>query len=79
MFNSKFSLKQIRGYFGEKIALYFYFLHCYTRWLIIPALLGLIVFIARMMPLDAEYEDDISAIYCIGIVIWGTVFMEYWK
>ncbi|XP_048580920.1 anoctamin-7 isoform X2 [Nematostella vectensis] len=38
-------LDHIRWYFGEKIAIYFAWLGQYTAWLIMPSVVGLIVFI----------------------------------
>ena len=35
----------IRQYFGEKLALYFSWLGFYTTWLVLPSIVGLIVFI----------------------------------
>jgi hypothetical protein len=40
--------RQIRNYFGEKVALYFAWLEFYTRSLRIPALLGMVTFAAEV-------------------------------
>jgi hypothetical protein len=37
-------LDDIAQYFGEGVAFYFAFVEFYTRWLVLPALLGSLVF-----------------------------------
>jgi anoctamin-7 len=38
-------IDHIREYFGEKIAIYFIWLGSYTIWLLLPAIVGLVVFL----------------------------------
>lgn len=80
MFSFDLPLSYIRSYFGEKIALYFSFLNFYTKWLIYATILGTITQVSRWFAtIHDEFYDDISAFYCIGIVIWATLFIEFWK
>eukprot|EP00055_Hartaetosiga_balthica_P000497 m.136725 g.136725 ORF g.136725 m.136725 type:complete len:948 (+) comp10869_c0_seq1:30-2873(+) len=39
-------MNKIRGYFGERTSFYFLWLGFYTRWLIAPAIAGLVIFIS---------------------------------
>lgn len=41
-------LDKICDYFGEKIGLYFAWLGCYTEWLIVPSIVGILVFIFNL-------------------------------
>ncbi|KAJ7753904.1 calcium-activated chloride channel-domain-containing protein [Mycena maculata] len=66
------SVKQehLREQFGDSVALYFLFLHCYTRALVFPAVLGVLFFF-----LGSPY----SPTYSILIVFWSVVFVEWWR
>lgn len=43
-----------RDYFGEKVALYFAWLGCYTYMLLPAALMGLVVFLLGFMHFEAS-------------------------
>ncbi|KAM6977247.1 anoctamin-7 [Aplochiton taeniatus] len=47
-------LDHIRGYFGEKIALYFAWLGFYTAWLLPVALVGTFVFVSGIMSMSSN-------------------------
>ena len=74
-FSSKSNLEDIKKYFGESVALYFSFLEYYTRYLIPPAIFGLLH--SFMFVWDSTDNDNI--IFAIMNVIWATVFLELWK
>eukprot|EP00743_Colponemidia_sp_Colp-15_P004257 GILK01004593.1.p1 GENE.GILK01004593.1~~GILK01004593.1.p1 ORF type:complete len:1141 (+),score=244.57 GILK01004593.1:62-3484(+) len=73
-------LHKIRSYFGEKIALYFAFLSFYTVWLVVPGILGVIVFIIqRSADSSTTVVKVFDAILCLCIAVWVTVLLEFWK
>ncbi|XP_068607157.1 anoctamin-7 [Brachionichthys hirsutus] len=47
-------LDHIRGYFGEKVALYFAWLGFYTAWLLPAAVVGTLVFVSGVMSMDTN-------------------------
>jgi len=68
--------KEIRDYFGEKIALYTVFASFYTGKLMFLAPLGIIAMISQAV----DGEDTImTPIYAFVVAIWATLFLEYWK
>lgn len=80
LINQKIPLNKIRGYFGEKIALYFEFLRFYQVALIIPSIIGFVVFIVqRTLPAQDTTLLALNVIYSIIMSIWATVFLEMWK
>lgn len=80
LINQKIPLNKIRNYFGEKIALYFEFLRYFQVSLLVPGIVGLVVFIIQKI-----YDDQdpivlsLNAIYSVFITIWATVYLEGWK
>ncbi|CAF0826099.1 unnamed protein product [Didymodactylos carnosus] len=66
-------IRQVRDYFGENVAFYFAFLEYYTKSLVVPAIIGIIV---RFFPC-ADFLK--YSFYCIFNVFWWTIFMERWK
>ncbi|KAJ5537639.1 hypothetical protein N7494_007118 [Penicillium frequentans] len=63
-------LDTIRALFGEKVAFYYAFIHCYSLFLIVPAVLGIIGWL---------YLGPYSIVYGSALCIWCVVFVEYWK
>ncbi|KAH9479820.1 hypothetical protein JR316_0008415 [Psilocybe cubensis] len=63
-------LERIRDQFGDALAFYFAFLSSYTKFLVVPAILGL--FAHFMLP---PYSPYYSVILCL----WSIVFVEWWR
>lgn len=75
----KVPVNDIKNYYGEKVALYFWFLYTYTRWLGCLGLLGLIVTIIGYHELENSHRNYLHTAFCIITVVWSTAFMESWK
>eukprot|EP00457_Paulinella_chromatophora_P000985 gb/GEZN01000987.1/.p1 GENE.gb/GEZN01000987.1/~~gb/GEZN01000987.1/.p1 ORF type:complete len:903 (+),score=148.12 gb/GEZN01000987.1/:28-2736(+) len=71
-------LSDVRNYYGEKVGMYFAFLEFYTKWLLIPALCGIIVFCQQ---LAHQMRVDVSILPFAGffVALWAALFLEYWK
>ncbi|KAJ5101337.1 hypothetical protein NUU61_003559 [Penicillium alfredii] len=63
-------LDTIRALFGEKVAFYYAFIHCYSLFLVVPAALGIVGWL---------YLGPYSITYGALLCIWCIVFVEYWK
>ena len=68
-------LENVRQYFGEKITLYFGFMGWYTSCLMVPSILGMIVFCLQFVGLRSNL---ILAIYGMGLQVWGFAFLFLW-
>ncbi|KAJ5513854.1 hypothetical protein N7463_003406 [Penicillium fimorum] len=63
-------LDAIRALFGEKVAFYYAFIHCYSLFLVVPAGLGILGWL---------YLGPYSIVYGTALCAWCIVFVEYWK
>ena len=70
-------LERINSYYGSKIALYFGWLDFYTQSLRGPAAVGVLLFLHQYM--IGSVDSVWVPVYCIGICLWGTYFLEFWK
>ena len=71
--------KTIKDYYGENIAVYFEWLNYYLRWLMLPAIVSLLFFLAsQLLGLDLK-KNYLYGVYAFGITIWGPLFCKYWK
>lgn len=53
-------LDHVREYFGEKIGIYFGWLGQYTAWLIMPSIVGLLVFLYGYLTLDSDVNTALE-------------------
>ena len=81
-------LNFINEYYGSQFAMYFAWLVHYTGMLIIPSIIGIILFIVQIYNgmTDTELEvwtdafnSPLNSIYAVCVVLWTTYFVESWK
>ncbi|KAJ3207444.1 Anoctamin-7, partial [Dinochytrium kinnereticum] len=76
-------IKEVRSYFGEKVAYYFSFLGFYTLWLYFPAILGVIVFLfgVSQTPNDfyASFDNALTVPFAFFMAVWVCTMLEFWK
>lgn len=70
-------LDNIAEYFGESIAFYFAFMAYYTRWLVFPSILGIIVFAVQIS--TRQLDHWICAPYAVLIMIWVCFMLAFWR
>lgn len=68
-------LNDVAEYYGTSVAFYFSFLSFYTRALVLPAIVGAVVF-GILFPSGASQW---LILYGIFVSLWATVFFEGWK
>ncbi|XP_021732770.1 anoctamin-like protein At1g73020 [Chenopodium quinoa] len=62
-------------YFGTKIAIYFAFLGMYTRWLLFPAALGIVLHLVDF----GSLQFLALPVFFISIISWAVFFFQFWK
>jgi anoctamin-10/anoctamin-7 len=72
-----FPFTQFRNYFGEKISLYMVFIGHYSKWLIVPSIVG-ILFQLVVWGTD-NYSSPVLPFYAVLITVWAIMMIEYWK
>lgn len=70
-------IDSVAEYFGESIAFYFAFLTFYTRWLIIPSIVGVIVFAVQMS--SGTLNNWLCAPYAVLLMVWICLLLAYWR
>ncbi|CAM9725291.1 unnamed protein product, partial [Hapterophycus canaliculatus] len=68
---------QIKGYYGEKIGLYFHFLGHLTTWLIPLGVAGLIT--ALTVYISGNEEHVMTLVFAPIVVFWAIAMLEFWK
>ena len=70
--------ESIKDYFGPKVAIYFEFLLFYTKWLIVPAVCG-IVNQYKIFENSPRTQFWMDTTYCLLTMIWGALFVRFWE
>lgn len=68
-------IDEIYSYFGTKIATYFAFLGMYTRWMLFPAVFGLILQLVDFGSLQLL----VLPVFFISLILWAVLFFQFWK
>lgn len=83
----------IADYYGEKYALYLAFLYHHVGWLIVPSIVGSVLFVYQVVigilyqePELTTFESYLKLVdtpfnyaYIIFIALWSTFYVESWK
>lgn len=69
---------EIRDYYGEEIAIYFEWMNFFLRWMIGPAILGLVSWILNQFFFDPE-KSPLNAFFAIFMSIWSALFAINWR
>ena len=76
-------LDRVEGYFGSEAALYFGWLRCYTKALLVPGSLGLALQLGVWG--GGGFPGSVNALqgwliaYCVFCALWSSLFMLDWK
>lgn len=66
-----------RMYYGEKIGLYSVFIGHYSKWLIIPGVIGFIFQLVVWGTLN--FSSPVLPFYSIIVCVWSICMLEFWK
>ena len=70
-------LDAISAYFGEGVAFYFAFLGFYTLWLLVPTVLGAVLFVSQLS--HTSLDSPLVPFFCVLMSLWASFFIEYWR
>jgi len=71
----EYPFEELKAYFGEKIALYFWFLGHYTHWLFYFAPVGFLSFVCT----PGNTSSVVAPFFSVIGIGWATGMLEYWK
>ncbi|KAL6996390.1 hypothetical protein U1Q18_006518 [Sarracenia purpurea var. burkii] len=68
-------IDEIYSYFGMKVATYFVFLGMYTRWILFPAVFGLVL---QLVDFGSMQLLALPTFF-ISLISWAVLFFQFWK
>ncbi|CAK4096485.1 unnamed protein product [Aphanomyces euteiches] len=70
-------LDDVAQYFGEKVAFYFAWVQMYTKWLLLPTLAGIYLFVLQVQ--SQSLDQPLAPVYALFMAVWASVFLVAWK
>lgn len=70
---------ELRYYYGERVAFYFSFVFLYTKCLVVPAVVGSVVYFACRWLGAVEYMRALCIFGFCAATLWGTWFLKAWR
>jgi len=68
---------RVRNYFGDKVALYFLFMAFYWKWLLLPAVFGIML---QFLDVFFRTPDNMTAEpFCVFISVWCVMLPHFWR
>jgi hypothetical protein len=70
-------LDSIAEYYGEDVAFYFAWVSFFSRWLVLPSILGFIVFCVQVN--TGRMDHWLCIPYAIFIITWSCLLLAFWR
>ncbi|CAM9132961.1 unnamed protein product, partial [Phaeothamnion confervicola] len=70
-------LELVAEYFGEAVAFYFAWMAFYTRWLLLPSVVGVVFFGLQMH--SGNLDHPAGPLYSLFIMGWASAFLVSWR
>jgi hypothetical protein len=70
-------LDAIAEYYGENVAFYFAWVQFYTKWLILPSIVGFGLFILQIR--SGSIDHPLLPFYALFMAVWATFFLVFWR
>ena len=73
-------LYTVRNFYGEEVAFYFLWLNSYIKWLLFPAVVGIIFnfFYKYLNFKDGTHNPIWSLLICLTFILWSSTFLNHW-
>ena len=71
--------KSVRDYLGGNVEVYFEFIRFLQRWLVPPAIFGLITIMCNSVYNFTADNSPMDSIYALFVVLWGVFFVSQWE
>lgn len=71
---------RICDYYGAEVALYFAWVDFMTRWLLIPAIAGVCLYLVRTYYNNDTIDDcELTPYYGLGVFVWAVCLLRYYQ
>lgn len=67
----------IKEYYGEEIAIYFEWMNFFLRWMLFPAIFGILIWSLNQFLFDPA-TSPLNALFSIYMAFWGALFSINW-
>lgn len=71
------NIHKVRDYYGEQVAMYFLFMSHFIKWLILPSILGTMLFIIGVI--NGTPDNHTALIVVCGVSFWYIFFVHFWR
>lgn len=70
---------ELAGYLGPNAAIYFVWMNSFSRWLLVPAVVGIMTFVRRQVVGISLDDDPFVPLYSLIVVFWSVAFVACWS
>jgi anoctamin-10/anoctamin-7 len=67
----------VKDYFGDRIGFYFLYLQHYVEQLMVPAVVGCVVYVVR--EIHGTPENILMPYFAAFMMVWAVLYLELWK
>lgn len=71
-------VEKIREMYGEECAIYFKWMNFFLKWLLVPGILAIPIYILNCFVFEVE-KSPASAFFSLLMSFWGTLFTINWR